>query len=408
MNKSLKQLATIHYGKSPNGYRTDDSDIPVIGTGGSFGFATKPLFAGPLIVVARKGTLGKPTYSEGSCWVIDTAYAVIAHEEEVDTKWLYYNLNNFDLESLNEATGVPSISRDYLYRVEFPTPSKAEQRKIAKILTTVDNLIEKAEALIAKYQTIKQGMMHNLFTRGVDEHDHLRPPYDEAPNLYKQSKLGWIPREWDTQSLGAIAESLIDGPFGSNLKTEHYVPEPGVRVVRLQNIEAGRYSDDDRAFVSERHAASLSRHEVVPGDVLIASLGEETHPVGRACIYPNELPPAINKADCFRLRCKPSVMLNTFAMFSFNTAYARTEIDRLAQGVTRVRVNVQNLKQVKLKVGSLLEQAQIVGRLEALDRLIEQEQRTYQKLLKQKTGLMQDLLSGKVRVKVDEAEEAAA
>jgi type I restriction enzyme S subunit len=59
--------------------------------------------------------------------------------------------------------------------MDFPVPPPSQQRKIARILTTVDNLIEKTEALIAKYQAIKQGMMHDLFTRGVDEHGHLRP-----------------------------------------------------------------------------------------------------------------------------------------------------------------------------------------------------------------------------------------
>ena len=66
----------------------------------------------------------------------------------------------------------------------------------------MDNLIEKTEALIAKYQAIKQGMMHDLFTRGVDEHGHLRPTHDEAPELYKQSELGWIPKEWEVSPLG--------------------------------------------------------------------------------------------------------------------------------------------------------------------------------------------------------------
>ena len=72
-------------------------------------------------------------------------------------------------------------------RVRVKVPSPAAQRKIAKILTTLDNLIEKTEALIAKYQAVKLGMMHDLFTRGVDEHGHLRPPHAEAPHLYKPS-----------------------------------------------------------------------------------------------------------------------------------------------------------------------------------------------------------------------------
>ena len=80
-------------------------------------------------------------------------------------------------------------------------PPLPEQRKIAKILTTVDNLIEKTEALIAKYQSVKQGLMQDLFTRGLDQHGHLRPPYAEAPELYNKSELGWIPREWEVEQM---------------------------------------------------------------------------------------------------------------------------------------------------------------------------------------------------------------
>jgi len=89
-----------------------------------------------------------------------------------------------------------------LFRIPWPSPK--QRAGIARILTTQDNLIEKTEALIAKYQAMKQGMMHDLFTRGVDEHGHLRPSYAEAPDFYKQSELGWIPKEWTSPSVGQV------------------------------------------------------------------------------------------------------------------------------------------------------------------------------------------------------------
>ena len=74
------------------------------------------------------------------------------------------------------------------------------------MLTTLDNLIEKTESLIAKYQAIKQGMMHDLFTRGVDVHGHLRPIQADAPDLYQQSELGWIPNEWEEGTIDDFCE----------------------------------------------------------------------------------------------------------------------------------------------------------------------------------------------------------
>ena len=72
--------------------------------------------------------------------------------------------------------------------------------KIARILQTIDQAIEKTEALIEKYQQIKAGLMHDLFTRGIGADGKLRPPREQAPELYQQTPIGWIPKEWDFDS----------------------------------------------------------------------------------------------------------------------------------------------------------------------------------------------------------------
>jgi type I restriction enzyme S subunit len=96
--------------------------------------------------------------------------------------------------------------------------------------------------------------------------------------------------------LGEIVSYASDGPFGSKLKTEHYAPA-GARVVRLQNIGDGEFDDGDRAYISLSYYAELRRYALLPNDILVAGLGDENHPVGRACLLPPELRPAINKAD---------------------------------------------------------------------------------------------------------------
>ncbi len=298
---------------------------------------------------------------------------------------------------------------NHLYQYVFetfplPVPQIETQRKIASILTAIDKAIEKTEALIEKYSRIKAGMMQDLFTRGLTADGKLRPSRAEAPELYQKTPIGWIPKEWSLVQLDQLKETLIDGPFGSNLKTEHYVADPGVRVVRLQNIQSGNYNDKDRAFISGTHANSLNRNKVSGGDVLIAGLGEERYPVGRACLYPASLPEAVNKADCFRLRCKRDVMLNAFAMHFLNTPLARSQVQRYEQGVTRPRVNTGNLNRILVPKPSVEEQRNIIGCLANLTRQIELEIAKTGKLRRQKSGLMHDLLSGKVPVKLDEPE----
>jgi type I restriction enzyme S subunit len=397
MNRQLRELADVHYGKGPSEVLSKDGPFPIVGTGGIYGQAKSALFEGPAVVVARKGSLGNPQFMNDPFWPVDTTYAVIP-KNGIDAKWLYYNLDKYDLTKLNEATGVPSISRDWLYRITFHDPGSDQQQKIAEILSTLDETIEQTEALIVKMQQVKAGLMHDLFTRGVVPDGHLRPTREQAPDRYKESPLGWIPKEWETNPIAAIAESLVDGPFGSNLKSEHYVVEPGVRVVRLQNIQEGHYDDSDPVFVSQHHAEYLSRNAVNPGDVLIAALGDENYPVGRSCCYPGDLPPAINKADCFRLRCMPDLAINTYAMHFLNTASARSQIKRFEQGVTRRRTNLGNLRRVLVTLPKLDEQRRIIQRLASVSKQVETAELEKAKLRLQKHGLMHDLLTGRVRV----------
>lgn len=286
--------------------------------------------------------------------------------------------------------------QDYL-DIPVPLAPQNAQPVIAQILCTLDDAISKTNTIINKLKAIKQGLQHDLLTRGIGANGELRPPQSEAPQLYKESSLGWIPRDWSAQSLGDIADSLVDGPFGSNLKTAHYVEDPGVRVVRLQNIQQGEYDDSERAFIASKHAASLARNRVTAGDVLIASLGDDNYPIGRACCYPLELPDAINKADCFRLRAG-DYCRNTFVMLFLNGAGARKQVRQYEQGVTMKRINLGNLRRIMIAVPSIVEQDLIIQRMNTVKAQLNISDLQLTKLRNEKIGLMNDLLSGRIRV----------
>lgn len=362
----------------------------------------------PHILYSMYATVGKPIINRIPC---ATNQAIIALKEspEIEQSFLFYQLlfirpqvYRFTAQTTQSNLNAGSVKK---LPISYPK-EKAEQRKIAAILTGIDTAIEKTEALIEKYQQIKAGLMHDLFTRGVLPNGQLRPPREQAPELYQETAIGWIPTNWKARSVGIAIESIADGPFGSNLKTEHYVVDPGVRVVRLQNVAEYEYNDSDRAYVANRHAAFLLRNKVLGGDVLIAGLGEERYPVGRACCYPDNLPPAINKADCFRARCNPDVMANKFFMLFLNSELARRQIRRYEQGVTRPRINTGNLKRIDVCIPELDEQHTIIVKFESMQAEIHGLKAGVEKLQQQKLGLMQDLLTGKVPVKVGAGETA--
>lgn len=392
--KSLQKLALINYGRSPAGILDDDGLYPVFGTAGAERLGNDYLYDGESIVLGRKGTIDRVHYASGKFWTIDTAYYTSNFKDVLPT-WLFYFLQTVDLANLNEATGVPSILRDTLYKIQIPTPPVSEQAKIADILLTADRAIEQTEELIAKQQRIKTGLMQDLLTRGIDDHGDLR---SEETHKFKDSPLGKIPAEWDVVQVGQAVESAVDGPFGSNLKTEHYVPEPGVRVIRLGNIGVGEFLDSDRAYISTERAKALARHSVDSGDLLIASLGDDKSPFGRACLYTDNELRAIVKADVFRLRCKGHMYIHPFAVHLFNFPRWRRGLTALAQGVTRDRVNLTNLMRLSLPKPSIDEQKVAGAMIEAAQLAIVEADRQLMKLRSLRGGLMQDLLTGSKRV----------
>lgn len=340
----------------------------------------------------------------GLTGVVSSTVCKLSPNGSISSELLYYflNLNFVWIQNRRTGTGVPHVPKDIGRILEITYPcDKDEQQKIARILQTIDRAIEQTKALIDKYQHIKVGLMYDLFTRGIGPDGQLRPPREQAPHRYQQTPIGWIPKEWEVEKICDAVDSIVDGPFGSNLKTEHYISDPGVRVIRLQNVVEHEYNDNDKAYISENHANYLIRNQVIGDDVLIAGLGEERYPVGRSCLYPVDLPPAVNKADCFRARCKPNAAHNKYFMLFLNSEYARKQIRRYEQGVTRPRINTGNLKKIMMPLPSLEEQSGVIRRFDAAQQKVSVEMEILEKLQKQKSGLMHDLLTGKVSVTPD-------
>ena len=226
-NTSLRDLATINYGKSPSGILEVDGMYPVIGTGDSKRVGSEYLYDGQSIILGRKGTIDRVLLASGKFWVIDTAYYLSDFKDTVPA-WLYYFLQTFDLRQLNEATGVPSLSRESLYKILVPTPTEPEQAKIADILSMVDRVIGEAESSIVKQQRVKTGLMQDLLTRGIDEHGQVR---SESTHRFKDSSLGRIPVDWRMSNLGNLAEFHSGYAFKNQ-----ELSESGYRVVRISNL----------------------------------------------------------------------------------------------------------------------------------------------------------------------------
>lgn len=168
-----------------------------------------------------------------------------------------------------------------------------------------------------------------------------------------------LPLGWVKVRVGDAASSLVDGPFGSNLKTEHYTTS-GVRVIRLQNIGDGRFDDRDKAYVSEERYRLLRGHDAQAGDVLIAAMGDV---LPRVCMVPPHLGAAIVKADCFRLR--PNGLVDAkYLMFALESPQVRAAAAPQIAGVGRPRLNLGKVRNLPIALAPLPEQKRIVAAIE--------------------------------------------
>ncbi len=333
------------------------------------------------------------------------AYVVIRPHPGVDPKFAEYYLRfeNTVAAFRQRSFGVVD-DRLRLYFTDFcgvksSIPSSLIiQRKIARILTTLDNLIEKTKALIAKYQSIKQGMMADLFTRGVDANGKLRPPQSAAPELYKQSELGWIPMEWEVDLIENVLERIIDYRGKTPTKTDSGIP-----LITAKNVRMGFIDVEPAEFIAEHNFESwMTRGIPANGDVLFTTEA----PLGNvAQITTND---RLAFAQRVIILQGSKRIRNAFLKYLLMTDSPQRWIRTKGTGSTVEGIKQSVFRRLPVAFPNRVEeQRMIVIRLDSLARQLEIEQQALCKLQLHKTGLMQDLLTGKVPVKPDASEESA-
>lgn len=213
---------------------------------------------------------------------------------------------------------------------------------------------------IVNYLDTETARIDTLLTKN----DHVATLIEER--LWAVVEKRVLPSEGKTTRLGTLASSMTDGPFGSNLASKHYVDD-GPRVVRLGNVGRAQFLDGDVACITPEHFAELQGHSVIAGDLVVAGLGDNSSdaPAGRACVVPDELGPAIVKADCHRVRLPAECSARYFA-WQLSSPGSLAEASALARGSTRSRLNLTLNGQRTVVVPPAGKQQQIAADLERL------------------------------------------
>jgi type I restriction enzyme, S subunit len=324
-------------------------------------------------------------------------------KEDVDVWFLYYQMlfNKSRYTKLGIGSTFLEVNKKETEKFAILLAPKSEQRQIAAILIALDDCIENTHSLIAKYNAIKQGMIQDLFTRGVDDRGNLRPPHSESPKNYYETALGYVPRGWKIRELSEVCTYQTGKAFPSS----QYCDE-GIPLLRPGNLQKDEYVAWDKAHTIclPHFWANAAKDYLVIDHELVMNLTAQSLEedfLGRVCLTGPNTKCLLNQRIA-RFRTKACVL--DFLFWAFKAPSFRFQIDRLTQGTKVQHLYNTNLNSIMMAIpNNLSEQEKISEKLFSVSAMIKSEEATAQKLAYVKSGFMQDLLTGKVRVKLDES-----
>ena len=331
--------------------------------------------------------------------VVSSTVSKLTPNENIRGNYLYYFLlQNFEwIQNRRTGTGVPHVPKDLnrIMVVKYPK-DKLYQQKIASILQTIDQTIKKTESLIGKYQQIKSGLMHDLFTRGITSDGKLRPPREQAPDLYQETPIGWIPKDWGYDLLDNLTER------GSGHTPNKDFPEywnGGVKWVSLSDSRRldNLYISDTDLEISKLGIQNSSAVIYPKGMVIMT----RDAGVGKSAITTESM--AVSQ-HFMAWRC--GAKMNDHFLYYW-LQFKKRMFENIAMGSTIVTIGLPYFKRLRISAPIDINQQVIIGdKLKSIDTYIFALKDDYQKLKKQKYGLMHDLLTGKVEVIIEGSEVA--
>ena len=364
----------INGGIEPSGYsdlwNTNENTITISEGGNSCGFVN---------LIKTK------FWSGGHC------YSLLDLKSDIENDFLYQALKGRQnlIMDLRVGSGLPNIQQKAIKELEFLSPENpTEQTSIATILSKVDEAIAQTEQLIAKYTRIKTGLMQDLLTKGIDEHGNIR---SEETHEFKDSPLGRIPKEWECVNFGEYIE-LVHGYQFRN----YDFTETGIPVVKIGQVKENGLDLSDCSFIHPNRVQTFTKQTIKNGDVLMALTGAT---LGKACMVNGLDNPVMQN---YRVGRFEPVFENDidkhFLFFTLKTSMFLSQIFNNVNEAAQGNVGKSDFKKSYFIKPPFEEQQLIVRNIEKVFKIVNDFNIELRKLQSLKIGLMQDLLSGKVRV----------
>jgi type I restriction enzyme S subunit len=377
------------YGGSINWFRTNELDDAELSsseikiTEKAISKSAAKIYPENTLLVAMYGaTIGKtglvkvPSASNQACC------AITPDSSKCSTHflWSYLKWIKPQLIKMGRGAGQPNINQGMLKVLNIPTPPLPEQKKIAAILSSVDDTIAKTKAVIAQTKKLKQGLMQELLTRGIGHTN------------FKKTEIGEIPESWEVYKANDLCSQVS---VGIVVKPTQYYTESGVKCFRSANVREGYIEDKNWVYISEADNKVLKKSRLQTGDVLVVRTG---YP-GTSCVVTEEFNGS-NCVDIVFARPLCDKISPNFLSTYINSTEGKKQIFKGQSGLAQKHFNVKSLQKLMIPLPTCDEQKEIMNVLSGVENRFTKEAKCLDQLEVLKQSLMNQLLSGSIRVKV--------
>ena len=342
---------------------------------------------------AQTGKVGLYTSDDGLACINEHLFLIRGDNYKITQEYLYYLLLSQEgqrqIAAQISGSAQPGLKSNFLRGVNTGIPdSTVEQSKITELLAQIERAIQETEAVIAKQERIKTGLMQTLLEDGIDSHGQIR---SKKTHAYQNTILGEIPTEWEVKSLSQLTTKIVDGVH----HTPTYV-DSGVPFIVITNLTNTREVDfANTRFVSAKdHETFSKRADPKPGDVLVTKDGT----LGTARIVPDDAPEFSIFVSVALLKPRITLALPELIWSFFESGEFLRQLGTQSAGTGLSHIHLEHFRAFQLRRPPIDEQKRIFRVIAEQERLLALVTSDLRKLNKLKTALMQDLLTGKKRV----------
>lgn len=281
-----------------------------------------------------------------------------------------------------------NISKNEILKIEVPIPPFTEQQKIAAILSSVDEAINVTENIIQQLEIVKKGIIHKLFTKGVENTE------------YRNSQIGEIPSHWKIIKLKDISKKITKGSTPTTYGFEY--TDEGINFIKIESIDDnGNFKPQLFSKISKEAFETFERSQIKEGDLLISIAGN----LGRVAIAVKDILPANTNQAISIVRIDKGLLDIKFLYYYLKGLAIKRYIRKVSTVGAQPNLSLKQIGEIEVPKPKIDEQRKIVEILNNLDDRILNNVHHHEALQSIKKGLMQQLLTGKVRIPMNENEE---